>query len=181
MKGNNARRHLLPFFILQMNMKKTEERRTAEDIVRKIFTKDRRKFKTQKEFIEYLKNLLLSSIEIQQTAIKRLEEANERQKILIETANLIEKVFPAIQIFIEEALDIIKNFKPRVVIAKEKYTKAHFKKVQRLVDKGYKIKAAIKEITEKEHFTSEEGFARQFRDRYQNIKIIPSEKHNQKE
>jgi len=99
-------------------MEKTEERKTAEDIVGKIFTKDRRKFKTQKEFLKYLKNLLLSSIEIQQTAIRRLKEANEDQKTLIEVTNLIERLFSETKI-----KEFLLNAKKSEVITSEERDK----------------------------------------------------------
>ena len=99
-------------------MEKTEERKTAEGIVGKIFTKDRRKFKTQKEFLKYLKNLLLSSIEIQQTAIRRLEETNEGQKILIEVTNLIVRLFSETKI-----KEFLRNAEKGEIITKEEHDK----------------------------------------------------------
>jgi hypothetical protein len=150
-------------------MKKTEERKTAEKVVRNISTKDRKKFKTQKEYIGYLQKLLTTAIETNEIALRRLRwsEMSLRKALMISKA--LEGIPPILKDQLQDIVNNMENFKPKIiiktVIAKEKYTKDHFNEVDELIHTGYRYEKAYQEVSDKYGF-SWESFAKQYRIRH---------------
>ena len=152
-------------------MKKTEERKTAEKVVRNISTKDRKKFKTQREYIEYLQKLLTMAIETNQIALRQQKwsEGSLRKALMISRA--LEDIPPILKSQLQDIVNNMENFKPKIIIRTivsegRTYTIDHFNKVDELIQKGYKYEKAYQEVADMYNFKSWEGFAKQYKKRH---------------
>jgi hypothetical protein len=126
-------------------------------------------------FIEIARTLIRAQVsgrKITLRSVKKLNALEAKAERIIERSDDIAKINASLQ------RQLTASKKKKIVkVAPIKYLPKHFREVDRRIHKGYKVRAAIEEVSENHGFAAE-GFRQQYYDRWlsQKHKVILTKK-----